>query len=65
MRDYHNDPAYMHRLAKRAFRTYAAASARHEIERAERAFAVVDRVNRLCRIAGTNIPDLPASLRRV
>lgn len=65
-RIHREDPASLHRLAKFTFRRYQGAKARRELERADQLFQVLDRVNRLGRIAGSaaTIPTLPAGLVR-
>lgn len=63
-RAHRDDPIHLHRLAKYAFRRHQTARARREVERADALFAVVDRVNRLARLAGSAIPDLPRALKR-
>lgn len=63
-RSHREDPVLLHRLAKFAFRRHQTARARREVERADALFAVVDRVNRLARIAGTDVPSMPSRLVR-
>lgn len=63
-RAHRENPTHLHRLAKFTFRRMSTARARREIERADNLFAVLDRVNRLARIAGSDVPPLPTSLVR-
>lgn len=63
-RRHREDPRYLDRLAKHTYRRYITARARRELERADQMFAVLDRVNRLARVAGTAHVSLPASLVR-
>lgn len=58
------DPNHIHRLAKFTYRRMETARARRELERADQLFAVLDRVNRLGRIAGTKPVSLPQGLKR-
>lgn len=58
------DPKTLHRLAKFTFRRYQTAKARREIDRAEQLFAVLDRVNRLARMAGSQGAAVPSRLVR-